>query len=227
MRSRMLPQLKGVEFEVFWDQGTHVKESIHNLTSSGLWGGLFASMVLFAFMRAIRMTVILTLAIPLSILTTVVVMYFIGWSLNMATMMGLLLCIGLVIDNSIVIVENIYRYRQAGLPGRQASIRGAGEVGLAVTIATLTTVVVFLPLDPDERRAGVFVLDAPDRDPRHRRPARLALHRPGLRSPGRPPSFQRQTSHRTPSARLAPEALPEGSQLGAPPPGRGHSSRPS
>ncbi|MEZ5276587.1 MAG: efflux RND transporter permease subunit [Opitutaceae bacterium] len=141
-----LPQLKGVEFEVFWDQGTHVKESIHNLTSSGLWGGLFASIVLFLFMRAIRMTVILTLAIPLSILTTVVVMYFIGWSLNMATMMGLLLCIGLVIDNSIVIVENIYRYRQAGLPGRQASIRGAGEVGLAVTTATLTTVVVFLPL---------------------------------------------------------------------------------
>ena len=86
-------------------------------------------------MRAIRMTVILTLAIPLSILTTVVVMYFIGWSLNMATMMGLLLCIGLVIDNSIVIVENIYRYRQAGLSGRQASIRGAGEVGLAVTTA--------------------------------------------------------------------------------------------
>ena len=141
-----LPQMKGIEFEVFWDQGTHVRESIRNLTSSGLWGGLFASMVLFAFMRAIRMTVILTLAIPLSILTTVVVMYFVGWSLNMATMMGLLLCIGLVIDNSIVIVENIYRYRQAGLTGREASIRGAGEVGLAVTMATLTTVVVFLPL---------------------------------------------------------------------------------
>jgi HAE1 family hydrophobic/amphiphilic exporter-1 len=141
-----VPQMKGVEFDVFWDQGTHVRESIHNLTSSGLWGGLFASLVLFAFMRAIRMTAILTLAIPLSILSTIVVIYFMGWSLNMATMMGLLLCIGLVIDNSIVIVENIYRYRQEGLPGREASIRGAGEVGLAVTMATLTTVVVFLPL---------------------------------------------------------------------------------
>ncbi len=141
-----VPQMKGVEFEVFWDQGTHVKESIHNLTSSGIWGGFFASLVLFAFMRAVRMTGILTLAIPLSILTTIVVIYFMGWSLNMATMMGLLLCIGLVIDNSIVIVENIYRYRQEGLPGREASIRGAGEVGLAVTMATLTTVVVFLPL---------------------------------------------------------------------------------
>ena len=141
-----VPQMKGVEFEVFWDQGTHVQESIHNLTSSGIWGGLFASLVLFAFMRAVRMTAILTMAIPLSILSTVVVIYFMGWSLNMATMMGLLLCIGLVIDNSIVIVENIYRYRQEGLPGREASIRGAGEVGLAVTMATLTTVVVFLPL---------------------------------------------------------------------------------
>ncbi|RKX34339.1 MAG: hypothetical protein DRP71_07475 [Verrucomicrobia bacterium] len=143
---RSVPQMKGVEFEVFWDQGTHVRESIHNLTSSGIWGGLFASIVLFAFMRAIRMTTILTLAIPLSILSTIVVIYFMGWSLNMATMMGLLLCIGLVIDNSIVIVENIYRYRQEGLQGRDASIRGAGEVGLAVTMATLTTVVVFLPL---------------------------------------------------------------------------------
>jgi HAE1 family hydrophobic/amphiphilic exporter-1 len=141
-----VPQMKGVDFQVFWDQGTHVRESIHNLTSSGLWGGLFASLVLFAFMRAIRMTAILTLAIPLSIMSTIVVIYFMGWSLNMATMMGLLLCIGLVIDNSIVIVENIYRYRQEGLPGREASIRGAGEVGLAVTMATLTTVVVFLPL---------------------------------------------------------------------------------
>ena len=92
------------------------------------------------------MTGILTLAIPLSLLCTVIVIYFMDWSLNMATMMGLLLSVGLVVDNAIVIVENIYRKRQNGVDQTEAAINGAGEVGLAVTMATLTTVVVFLPL---------------------------------------------------------------------------------
>ena len=140
------PALAGMSFEVFFDQGLHVQESIANLRNSGLWGGLFAAMVLFVFLRAPRMTAIITLAIPLSLLMTVIVIYFMGWTLNMITMMGLLLSIGLVVDNSIVIVENIYRKRQEGVPARRASIEGASEVGLAVVMATLTTVVVFLPL---------------------------------------------------------------------------------
>lgn len=140
------PYLRGMEYSVFWDQGKHVRESIDNLKSTGLWGGAFAAMVIFSFLRAPRMTGILTLAIPLSLLCTVIVIYFMGWSLNMATMMGLLLSVGLVVDNAIVIVENIYRKRQAGATADQAAINGAGEVGLAVTMATLTTVVVFMPL---------------------------------------------------------------------------------
>lgn len=140
------PQLEGLGHSVFWDQGKHVRESISNLKSTGLWGGLFAAIVIFSFLRAPRMTGILTLAIPLSLLCTVIVIYFMDWSLNMATMMGLLLSVGLVVDNAIVIVENIYRKRQAGVERSKAAINGAGEVGLAVTMATLTTVVVFLPL---------------------------------------------------------------------------------
>jgi len=140
------PQLEGLGYSVFWDQGKHVRESIGNLKSTGLWGGFFAAIVIFSFLRAPRMTGILTLAIPLSLLCTVIVIYFMGWSLNMATMMGLLLSVGLVVDNAIVIVENIYRKRQNGTPATEAAINGAGEVGLAVTMATLTTVVVFLPL---------------------------------------------------------------------------------
>ena len=140
------PQLQGLGYSVFWDQGKHVRESIGNLKSTGLWGGFFAALVIFAFLRAPRMTGILTLAIPLSLLCTVIVIYFMDWSLNMATMMGLLLSVGLVVDNAIVIVENIYRKRQDGVPSTEAAINGAGEVGLAVTMATLTTVVVFLPL---------------------------------------------------------------------------------
>ncbi len=140
------PKLEGLDFKLVWNQGDQVINSVDNLKNSGLWGGLFAAIVLFFFLRAVRITLIITLAIPLSILATITALYFIGWSLNMATMMGLMLSLGLVVDNAIVIVENIYRKRQAGIAPRTASVEGAGEVGLAVTMATLTTVVVFLPL---------------------------------------------------------------------------------
>jgi hypothetical protein len=113
---------------------------------AGLWGGFFAALVIYVFLRAPRMTAILTLSIPLSLLCTIVALFFMGWSLNMATMMGLLLAVGMVVDNAIVIVENIYRHRQEGRRGHRASIVGAGEVGLAVVMSTLTTIVVFLPL---------------------------------------------------------------------------------
>ncbi|HIG53086.1 MAG TPA: efflux RND transporter permease subunit, partial [Candidatus Handelsmanbacteria bacterium] len=139
-------KLEGLSFKLFWDQGEQVTSAVHNLQNSGLWGGLFAALVLFFFLRAVRITLIITLAIPLSLLATITALYFIGWSLNMATMMGLMLSLGLVVDNAIVIVENIYHKRQQGIDPRTASIEGAGEVGLAVTMATLTTVVVFLPL---------------------------------------------------------------------------------
>ena len=140
------PRFRGFEFQIVWDQGEHIVRSLDNLKSSGLWGGLFAALVLLFFLRNLRMTAIITLAIPLSILATTTALYFIGWSLNIATMMGLMLSLGLVVDNAIVIVENIYRKRQAGSAPRAAAVSGAGEVGMAVTMATLTTAVVFLPL---------------------------------------------------------------------------------
>jgi len=143
---RTRPHLEGIDFEILWDQGEHVTESVQNTQQTGLWGGMFAAMILFFFLRAVRMTAIITLAIPLSILVTITTIYFLGWTLNLITMMGLMLSLGLVVDNAIVIVENIYRKREGGASARQASIEGASEVGLAVTMATLTTVVVFLPL---------------------------------------------------------------------------------
>ena len=140
------PHLKDVDFEIFWDQGEHVAESIENLRTTALWGGVFAVAILLYFLRGVRMTLIITLAIPLSITAAVTGLYFIGWSLNLITMMGLMLSLGLVVDNAIVIVESIYRKRQEGFEPRAASISGTGEVGLAVSMATLTTAVVFLPL---------------------------------------------------------------------------------
>ncbi len=140
------PQLSGMRFEMIFDQGTYVKESINNLKSSGIWGGIFAFFILYYFLRRVRMTLIINLAIPISLLATIIVVYFVGWTLNIMTMMGLMVSVGMVVDNSIVVVENIYRLRKEGLAPRDAAIQGASEVAMPITLATLTTVVVFLPL---------------------------------------------------------------------------------
>jgi len=140
------PGLEGLKFNIFFNQGDWIKDSVDNIKQTCLWGGIFAVLILFFFLRSLRMTVIVTLAIPLALLFTVIVMYFIGWSLNVFTMMGIMISIGMVVDNSIVVVENIYRMRLEGMQGAQAAVDGASEVSLAITMSTLTTVVVFLPL---------------------------------------------------------------------------------
>ena len=140
------PGTNDLRFNAFFNQGQFISESIHNLQTTGLWGGLFAALVLLYYLRAIRMTAIITLAIPMCIMITLTALYFIGWSLNLITMMGLMVGVGMVVDNAIVILENIYRVRGKGEAPRDASIHGASEVGLAITMATMTTVVVFLPL---------------------------------------------------------------------------------
>ena len=144
--ARIERQVPGMTFNVFYDQGNQIMEAIRNLQGTGLWGGLFAALILLYFLRTVRMTSIITLSIPLCLLMTLTVIYFIDWSLNMVTMMGLMVGVGMVVDNGIVILENIYRVRGDGRKPEEASIRGASEVGLAITMATLTTVVVFLPL---------------------------------------------------------------------------------
>ncbi len=133
-------------FNTFYSQGKLIRESIENLRDTGLWGGLFAALVLVFFLRALQMTALITLAIPVSVMVAVTALYFMDWSLNLLTMMGLMVAIGMVVDNAIVVVENIYRMRDRGKDPHESSARGATEVGLAITMATLTTVVVFLPL---------------------------------------------------------------------------------
>jgi len=140
------PKLSGFRMEILFDQGALITDSVNNLQRTALWGGLFAFFVLYFFLRRFRMTLIVVLAIPLSILITLTVLYFIGWTLNIITMMGLMISVGMVVDNSIVVLENIYRKRAEGNTNKDAALTGASEVGLAVTLATLTTVVVFLPL---------------------------------------------------------------------------------
>jgi len=140
------PQLAGIQARVYLNQGDIILDSLDQLKSAGLWGGLFAVFVLFFFLRRYRMTLVITGAIPLSILMSLTMIYFMGWSLNTVTMAGLIIGFGMVVDNSIVVTEAIYTRRVAGEDVFHASLHGASEVGLAITVSTLTTVVVFLPL---------------------------------------------------------------------------------
>ena len=140
------PKLSGFDVEILFNQGSFIKESIENLQNAALWGGIFAFAVLYFFLRRFRMTIIVNMAIPLSIMITIGFLYFFGWTLNLITMMGLMVSVGMVVDNSIVVLENIYRKRAEGLSDKASGLWGASEVALAVTMATLTTVVVFLPL---------------------------------------------------------------------------------
>jgi HAE1 family hydrophobic/amphiphilic exporter-1 len=140
------PQLANFDFQVLFNQGEYIQSSVDNLRNAALWGGVFAFFVLFFFLRRVRMTLVVTLAIPISVMISLTLVYFIGWTLNLITMMGIMISTGMVVDNAIVILENIYRKRGQGLAPKKAALFGATEVGKAITFATLTTIVVFLPM---------------------------------------------------------------------------------
>jgi len=152
------PRLAGIEMGVFFDQGSVILESLDTLLDSGRIGALFAVAVLFFFLRRFRMTLIITLSIPLSMLIALTIMYFAGESLNILSLLGLMICVGLLVDNSVVVAENIYRLHKDGASRRDACVRGAGEIALAITMATLTTVIVFLPVSLVEGEGQFFLL---------------------------------------------------------------------
>jgi HAE1 family hydrophobic/amphiphilic exporter-1 len=135
-----------IDVQVFFDQGRVIEESLANLLDTALWGGLFAIIILFLFLRRTRMTFVTAAAIPLSMMMTLTAMYFWGSSLNALSLMGFMLSVGMVVDNSIVVTEAIQRRRLEGEPILSASPNGAAEVGLAIVVATSTTIVVFLPM---------------------------------------------------------------------------------
>ncbi|MGE3175303.1 MAG: efflux RND transporter permease subunit [Planctomycetota bacterium] len=139
-------QLAEVEVRFLFDQGQFIREGLQNLTSTALQGGLLALGVLWLFLRNLPMTIVIALSIPVTLLIAAAHLYFSGASLDICTMAGLTLAVGMVVDNAVVVLESVRRQRELDVPLRTACIRGAREVGLAVTMSTLTTVVVFLPL---------------------------------------------------------------------------------
>lgn len=134
-----------VKLVVISDDSEQVSSTVATLVRSAFEAIVFAMLVIFLFLRSFKTTLIIGLSIPISIATTLLVMYFMGMSLNIYTMTGLILGVGMIVDDSIVIMENIVRYRDRGMKNRIAAIIGSAEMRQAVVASTLTTIFVFVP----------------------------------------------------------------------------------
>ena len=139
-------QYEGLTFVPLMDQGDYIYLIVETILSSLLWGALFSVVVLFLFLRDWRPTVITLLSIPVSVIFAVVLMYFTGVTINMISLSGLAVSVGMLVDNSVVVIENIYRLRAKGATVVQAAVSGAQQVLGAVAASTLTTVCVFAPI---------------------------------------------------------------------------------
>lgn len=142
-----LPQMQGINIFALDNQGDSVRESLSDLLRAGALGGLLAIFVLYLFLRQVTTTLIVTASVPFSLMITLGALYFAGLTLNILSMMGLMLAVGMLVDNAVVITESIFRHR-AGNPAEpfSSTIRGVNEVGLAVIAGTATTIIVFAPI---------------------------------------------------------------------------------
>jgi HAE1 family hydrophobic/amphiphilic exporter-1 len=137
---------KGMSLEVIVDTTEMVESTINKVYESLLYGIVLVMVVLFIFLRSVKSTFIIGISIPISMLLTVLVMFFMGYSLNLMTLTGLILGLGMTVDGSIVILENIFRYRERGAKLHAAAILGTKEMIVSITASILTTVCVFVPM---------------------------------------------------------------------------------
>ena len=141
------PEMQGITVYPMDSSAEGITSSLRDLLMAGLLGGVFAIIVLFFFLRRVSTTLIVTLAVPISIVVTVGALYFLGLSLNILSMMGLMLAVGMLVDNAVVVTESIHRHQHLNPQDLyRSTVRGVKEVALAVTAGTLTTAIVFLPM---------------------------------------------------------------------------------
>ena len=148
---KILPRLKselpeGVTLTLVRDTADFIRKSIKQVQQVAFIGGILAIVILFAFLRNIRSTIIISTSIPIAIWSTFFLLERMGLTINMMSLGGLALGIGMILDSSIVVLENIFRHREEGKGAIEGAIEGSGEVGMAITASTLTTICVFLPL---------------------------------------------------------------------------------
>ena len=159
-QARELPQLQGIQILVVGNQAESIRESLKELRNAGMIGLVLSFFMLLFFLRHLPTTLIVSLAVPASLLVTLGAMYFMDFSLNILTMMGMLLAIGMLVDNSVVITESIFRHRQLH-PGKpiESTLAGVKEVGVATLAGTFSMVIVFLPLVFGERnQMSIFLV---------------------------------------------------------------------
>ncbi|MGI9249018.1 MAG: efflux RND transporter permease subunit, partial [Woeseiaceae bacterium] len=142
-----LPQMQGINIFSLDNQGDSVRESLSDLLGAGMLGGLLAIFVLYLFLRQVTTTLIVTASVPFSLMITLGALYFAGLTLNILSMMGLMLAVGMLVDNAVVITESIFRHRTDNpAEPHKATLDGVNEVGLAVIAGTATTIIVFAPI---------------------------------------------------------------------------------
>lgn len=144
--AKLAEEISGFKYHATLDQSIFIQDSIDAVTQNGIIGAVLAVIILFVFLRNFRATLIVSISIPVSIIATFVLIYFSGITLNLMSLGGLVLGIGMLVDNSIVVIETIYRHQENGLDRVRAAREGTEEVLMAVTASTLTTIVVFLPI---------------------------------------------------------------------------------
>lgn len=135
-----------VKLEVIYDQSIFIRDAINGVRDAALQGGVLAFLVLLVFLRSVKSSAIVTLSIPISIMVVFTFMHFGGLSINMMSLGGLALGVGMLVDNAIVVIENIFRHREMGKSAEVAATEGAEEVSNAIVASTLTTIAVFLPM---------------------------------------------------------------------------------
>jgi HAE1 family hydrophobic/amphiphilic exporter-1 len=140
------PELEGVNFLIWFSQGQEIRKTLRDLVFTGIFGSILASVVLFLFLRRLSTTIVAVSCIPFSLIVTCGIVWAQGRSLNTLTLLGLIVGIGMLVDNAVVVMENIFRHREMGVDRKTAARRGAREVTTAVVAATLTSVIVFIPL---------------------------------------------------------------------------------
>ena len=145
-RINMDPGLQGINSFSFFNQADQITDSLRSLLQGGFFGSVLAIAILYLFLRRLSMTLVVSIAIPLSILGTCIFLFLSGRTLNVLTMMGLMLGVGMLVDNAVVVLESIHRRQHAGCSPLAAAVRGTKEVGRAIVASTLTTIIVFAPV---------------------------------------------------------------------------------
>ncbi len=140
------PMFDTAEHMVFFDQSEIITNALDNLMNEGMYGAGMALLVLFFFLHRVRPTILVALVIPTSLVVSLVFMFFVNMTLNLISMVSMIIVVGMLVDNAIVVVENIIRNSKLGYNSRESALRGAKEVGLAIFAATTTTWVVFIPM---------------------------------------------------------------------------------